>query len=522
MNLEKVGIINYFNSKPENLTNVTLKKKYEDFIVKEICESGFCDDADIFEINEIDEAINFVMNEIKEKNNGILHRIKNEKIDFCTFIEKNNTFEEDFIKENYFEKNNHIKEDNFKENSIEKNNEYNNNIDNNNVEKNNIIDNNLENKDREDFINLYDFSNEKDINLFQINNLDKNERTKIHKIINKHPLLNSKTNQNGHLQVDFCKSNKFYEFTMKKINKNTVEACNFICSMLKISFNKISFAGNKDKRAITYQKIVVEGCKFFDLINLAYKFKKENGNISIFNIKQCGSHLKLGNLLGNKFIIAIKDKNENLDSELEKIDEAKVKKLENGFINYYGQQRFGKNFDNHLLGKMILNNEYEKFINEVMSIKESDTADVNDAKIFFKEKKYEKASVKFPYRYIVEKNICRGRNRNFSDKKIVLGIKREVLKLYLHAYQSFNFNDQINKEIENCDDKNKLKDKILDLKIEKNKHLKGGKRKMIEKAFDVHLVKNLNSITIHFSLPVSCYATMALREIIGDSVLFEK
>ncbi|KAM0685390.1 hypothetical protein COBT_003401 [Conglomerata obtusa] len=385
---------------------------------------------------------------------------------------------------------------------------------------------NLKNEDISDSISkeyeaidFYDFEKIKELDLFELNGLDKEDRMKIHKILKGHPQICSKTNTAGVMTIKLTRRTKRFIFTLKKINKDTTEACRIICSMLKVPYKNISFAGNKDKRAITYQQVSVEGCSFLSLYNLAKKINTNDGSLAIYNIRQCNNHLKLGELKGNRFCITIKKLESSINDDFW-MDKINPNKLQDGFINYFGQQRFGKNLDNHIIGGLILKNDYEKAIEEIMSLRKSDNDNIKEAKELYFTGNYNESMKMFPFRYVVEKWICKCRNNKTNDKKVIFGIKKETLKLYLHAYQSFIFNNEINDEIENVGQANLLIDKSIELKIEENKHLKGGNRKIIEKAFDIKFVKSNNSITINFTLNSSCYATMALRELIGDSVVF--
>lgn len=90
----------------------------------------------------------------------------------------------------------------------------------------------------------------------------------------------------------------------------------------------------------------------------------------------------------------------------------------------------------------------------------------------------------------------------------------------MHAYQSYIYNKKVNDEIQSCKDKETLKDKKISLEIRNNKHMKGDTRKIIETARDIQMTKEQDSVVIMFTLSPSCYATMALREVIGDAVFY--
>ncbi|KAM0676616.1 multisubstrate pseudouridine synthase 7 [Binucleata daphniae] len=284
-------------------------------------------------------------------------------------------------------------------------------------------------------INLYDIITEYGMQLCEIKEQEKNKRAEIHAIVKKHPLFAAKTTSDNTIIIKRVKTNRTYMMTMKKTYKDTITACNIIASALKIPFNKVSFAGNKDKRAITYQKITIEGCSFAKIMELAVKLKKEYKSIAIFDVKQCNSSIKLGELEGNKFDIRIRQINDenaekniqtceeyiecNNEQQLQSekinnnnwIDKINPFVLEQGFINYYGQQRFGKNYNNHLIGEFIVNGEYEKVIDMIMSINQYDSDKIKEAKQQFENEQYETATKLMPFACNVEKSICIGKKK---------------------------------------------------------------------------------------------------------------
>lgn len=106
-----------------------------------------------------------------------------------------------------------------------------------------------------------------------------------------------------------------------------------LSSQLRLSYNNITFAAIKDKKAVTTQFLSLQNPniskRYYIYIDNIKQF--DHPNIKLSNFKIENRNLQIGELWGNQFILNIKDAKENIDfSEIEK-----------GFINYYGQQRFG-------------------------------------------------------------------------------------------------------------------------------------------------------------------------------------
>ena len=134
--------------------------------------------------------------------------------------------------------------------------------------------------------------------------------------------------------------------TLKKRNWDLLKLVRLIAEMLHISRNKISYAGTKDKVAITYQTL-----SFFNVSPKQIKSLKVEG-VEFSNFEYNQRALQLGELKGNWFSITVRDldakyNNRFLDSRIKEIKE-------NGVLNLFDTQRFGTRNITHLVGKEII------------------------------------------------------------------------------------------------------------------------------------------------------------------------
>ncbi len=128
-------------------------------------------------------------------------------------------------------------------------------------------------------------------------------------------------------------------FILEKKNWNTREALKAIASKLNVREKYFNVAGIKDKKAITKQYVSVFKVKPERLESLKIK------DLKITVLGEGKERLKLGQLLGNKFIIRVK----NAGQEPKKIS----------FIeNYYDDQRFGGK--NKIIGRALVKKEFRK------------------------------------------------------------------------------------------------------------------------------------------------------------------
>ena len=198
--------------------------------------------------------------------------------------------------------------------------------------------------------------------------------------------------------INLENNGQYSYFLLKKTNYSTVRAIEVLAEKLKIPLKNIGFAGNKDKNAVTEQKIsIFRGSRNFENINLR--------NIELKHIGNGKIPISLGDLEGNEFTITIR----NLDgNEIEKIKNLKTKKI--CVPNFFGSQRFSKN--NDLVGKSIIKKDFRKAVELILE---------NEG--------------------IVEENIKKYLEDNKNDHVGALRlVPLKTRKLFVHAYQSYLFN----------------------------------------------------------------------------------
>jgi len=152
----------------------------------------------------------------------------------------------------------------------------------------------------------------------------------------------------------------YTEFDLIKINKEPFKAFNLITNALKIPLSHLSYSGLKDRCSISVQKVAVKGNHIENLENLKLR------DIFIHNISLSPKSIKLGSNKGNRFTVIIRNIDNDIDIE-KRIQKVFEKLTNDGFLNYYGLQRFGTFRPNsHLIAKHILLNEYENVFDELV------------------------------------------------------------------------------------------------------------------------------------------------------------
>lgn len=337
---------------------------------------------------------------------------------------------------------------------------------------------------------------------------------------------------------------------LRKQNMTTMEAVSKLSNMLHISKDRIGYAGNKDKRAVTEQHISVQGVEEADVRQV---FTDE------FDLEVVGKgdYIGLGNLDANRFEITVRQLNlpiEDLRNRSLKI----VDELDGKFPNYFGRQRFGSARPiTHQVGRLILQGNYEEAVwtyiakpydEEYKSIRKIRTE-------LWETREVEDAAEKFPEQYRYEKALLYHLTKNPGDyqgaiKRLPEGLQR----LFVHAYQSWVFNRVLSQLLE--DDwfdpeyeiplvgyKTDLKDNrpenlieeileeenvsIDDFRLQEFPELRseGTYRRAFAdfRNFEVFEIDEddlnmaQNKMTVKFDLPKGSYATVFLREIMKNS-----
>ncbi|XP_047986522.1 pseudouridylate synthase 7 homolog [Leguminivora glycinivorella] len=151
-------------------------------------------------------------------------------------------------------------------------------------------------------------------------------------------------------------------FILHKENCDTMDAAQRLAERLRMNLrpSSLGYAGTKDRRAKTSQWFSARKLDPRRLAGAARDLR----DIHIGNYTFHDTHLKLGMLKGNRFRIALR----NVTAPEDSVEKACQLLNENGFINYYGLQRFGTRADTptYEIGKSMLKGEFQEAINGIL------------------------------------------------------------------------------------------------------------------------------------------------------------
>lgn len=229
---------------------------------------------------------------------------------------------------------------------------------------------------------------------------------------------------------------KFLRFHLYKENKDTQEALGIIAKMLGIQPRSFGFAGTKDKRAVTTQRVTV----FKQLASRLAALNDRLIGIKVGDFCYVKEGLVLGQLLGNRFTITLRGV--VADSE----DTIKASALalgKQGFINYFGLQRFGSgSVPTHLIGATLLRGEWKSTVSLFLDPREGEKNAITEAREYYKETTDIEGTLRrLPRHLVSEKAILQCLKKCPGNYLQALkAIPRTLRMMYVHSYQSYLWN----------------------------------------------------------------------------------
>ncbi|VIO87371.1 Uncharacterized protein BM_BM1681 [Brugia malayi] len=288
--------------------------------------------------------------------------------------------------------------------------------------------------------------------------MDKQKRTVIHDWIRNryNGLLDSQTVTNAIQVLVLDKGSRkrriwpanrpdYVHFTLCKENKDTHYALSVISKFLGIKNSSFGICGTKDRRALTTQRVSLYRCEIERLRKLNAKLR----GIRLTDFTSSSKPCKLGDLWGNRFKIILRDVHPFSETDLiSRIEDFKT----NGFINYFGTQRFGScAFNTAEIGIAILKRQWEVALKSILkprntygSIRDAldewnKSGSASDAlKKLTGNQAY--ATIEGQLLSSLSKNQC-----NYYDA--MLKLARNTRSLYIHAYQSLLWNKVVTRRV---------------------------------------------------------------------------
>ncbi len=208
---------------------------------------------------------------------------------------------------------------------------------------------------------------------------------------------------------------------------------------LRISRRRVSFAGTKDKRAVTTQRMTLQNVHTEDLARVRLK------DVELKPLYRTNRGLKLGDLYGNRFQVRLTEvrveqqmASSRLKSLVHELTEA------GGFPNFFGPQRFGEIRPiTHLVGRALVKGDLAGAVELYLGHPQpGEQGNAYEARMAFQETgDVPRALREFPGRLGFERAILNHLRKRPGDFKGGLSqLPQNLLTLFVNAYQAFLFN----------------------------------------------------------------------------------
>lgn len=293
---------------------------------------------------------------------------------------------------------------------------------------------------------------------FDVTEYDKDKRREVHMIIKKFNMIDANTVDKDGKKLVVAKRKKnqqgwprdrprYLHFSLYKENMETFEACSQLANKVRTQVKFFSFAGTKDKRGRTVQRISVSMVEAKSILGAARCIR----NLEVGNFSYKDKEIKLGDHNGNRFELVIRHVNKGEDVTNPILHYFQ----NNGFINYFGMQRFGTMaISTHDIGRALLKSDWQTAVELILKPREGEGMEVvrRARKVWWDTNNSRKAlEILSSGRkdWMIEAKLLQGLVK--MHKQDLVGalnfIPRPSRQLYVHAYQSYVWNKVVSRRI---------------------------------------------------------------------------
>ena len=231
---------------------------------------------------------------------------------------------------------------------------------------------------------------------------------------------------------------------IQKTSLTTFEAVERIGAALNVSSRDIGYAGMKDALAVSRQILSILGTSEEAVAGLKIP------NIQVLWADRHGNKLRLGHLRGNRFAVKIREVN---PTDVVKVQGFLDGMAQTGMPNYFGQQRFGRRDNNHLLGAALLRGDDRQVLHLLLGdpLEKVDDPETLAARKAFDAGDLELAMKKYSRRCGMERRILARLIKTGKPGAAARAVDEKLRRLWINALQSAAFNRVVARRIDSLD-----------------------------------------------------------------------
>ncbi|MCZ6689704.1 MAG: tRNA pseudouridine(13) synthase TruD [Planctomycetota bacterium] len=221
-------------------------------------------------------------------------------------------------------------------------------------------------------------------------------------------------------------------FWIEKSGISTPEAIRRLARALGRRDADFGYAGLKDAASTSRQAISLKD------LTPAVALSLDVSGLKVLRADMHSNKVRVGHLAGNRFRIRI---GKRTDLERKELTERLEQLQRDGLPNTYGVQRFGQGGANPILGKAILQADWDRFVAILLGEgTDADSPRTADAREAARGGDYGRAHTAFPPSLVPERAASKALARGADPQIAVRAIPRRFRQFYLSALQSLLFN----------------------------------------------------------------------------------
>ena len=232
---------------------------------------------------------------------------------------------------------------------------------------------------------------------------------------------------------------------LTKKNWDTHHLVRDLARILRFSQSRFGWAGTKDKRAFTKQKISIWDAGEEDIARVRLR------DVELKPIGRSNKKISLGDLWGNRFKITVRGIEQSREETLSRV-KAITQELGQGAPNFFGVQRFGENRPvTHVVGEAIARGDFrDAALTYIARAFDSEGEEIRTARRYVWDSADFREGLKlYPVNFQFERAMMNHLIAHPDDYAgAFMALSPKLREMFLHAYQSYIFNIILSRRIE--------------------------------------------------------------------------